>query len=188
MLKHVIVEGCDGSGKTTLVMKLSQTFGWPVHTRASTSLGGPVPNVDDWALEDVNTMYKQEPSIYDRHPCISESIYAPIVRHVKPMGKLSDETFTTTVREIAAHFAVLVVCLPPFSFVRRNVFDEGPGTGGQMIGVQDNLHALYSAYKRVGQMWPGVIIWWNGWQSTQYDYNNLTSNIRAHMRGDFDVR
>lgn len=188
MLKHIIVEGCDGSGKTTLVNKLTKSFKWPIHARSSTSIGGPVPDVDQWALDDVNTMHKQEPSIYDRHPCISEPIYAPIVRHVPPIGKFQDEAFTTTVREIAAQYAVLVVCLPPFSFVRRNVFDEGPGVNGQMIGVQDNLHALYNAYKRVGMVWPGSIMWWNGWESSTYDFNHLTSNIRAHMRGEFSAR
>lgn len=187
MLKHIIVEGCDGSGKTTLVTKLSHALGWPVHERASTSLGGPVTDVDLWALNDVNTMDKQPNSIYDRHPIISEVIYAPLVRKVKPAGMFDDPSFGHNLRTIAATHALLVVCFPQYSFVRRNVFEDGPGIEGQMAGVQDNLRELYNAYKYVGSMWPTQVMWWNGWQSSPYDFNKLVSDIRARFRGEFDA-
>ena len=188
MLRHIIVEGCDGSGKTTLVTKLTKSFAFPIHERASSSLDGPRPDADVWALEDVNTMAKQPQSIYDRHPCISEPIYAPIVRRVRPIGLFAEPGFADSLRAMASEHALLVLCYPPFSFVRRNVFDEGPGVNGQMVGVQDNLRTLYRAYRDVGMVWPGHIIWWNGWQSTSYDYNKLCEQIHSKMEGEYDAK
>jgi hypothetical protein len=139
-----------------------------------------------WALDDVNTMHKQPNSIYDRHPIISEPIYAPLVRKVQPAGMLHDAEFLHGLRAVASAYALLVVCFPPYSFVRRNVFDDGPGASAQMLGVQDNLRELYNAYRYVGTVWPAPVMWWNGWQSSPYDFNRLVSDIRARFRGEFD--
>lgn len=165
-LKHVIVEGMDGSGKDTLIGQLMEVFGsrFQIHPRASTSLGGPVEDLAAWVSEDVNTMHMQPPSIYNRHPLISEKIY---YRYRQPPGYRSPEfgnrTWFYAMQRWASRQAVLVRCRPPYHVVRDTVHTQG--RDAHMPGVYDNLLGIYTDY--VTYRWPGILI--------DYDYTSHDS-------------
>jgi hypothetical protein len=181
--RHLIIEGCDGSGKTGLVERLTLSLAMPVHARASTSISGPVEDVDAWVAHDVETLFEQPPSIYDRHPIISEPIYAPIARNVKPFGMFQSEVWYTARQYVLAQHALLVVCLPPWSDVRRNVYSD---PNAHMPGVALNIGRLYTAYKYIGRTWPGTIVWWN-YKSGDAGYTTLLRHIEDHMSGAYDA-
>lgn len=160
--RHIIVEGMDGSGKDRLIRELMDNMnlpGFTVHERASTSLGGPVADLAEWTVNDVLSMGDQPKSIYNRHPLVSEPIYAPI-RKVNPglAGVWRSEVWVKTYQRLVAREAVLVVCQPPFPEVRKNL--EATGPQGHMPGVYDNMMHLYDTYKEL--VWPGLHI--------RYDY------------------
>lgn len=157
--RHIIVEGMDGSGKDYLIKELIPLF--PDHTpheRASTSLGGPVANLADWVTNDITTMREQPPSIYNRHPLISEPIYAER-RHVNTglRGVWTSEAWVDACRRAAAPFCTLVICEPPFATVKRNL--KNAGHHAHMPGVMDHAVELYVDYCNL--MWPGPTIRYN---------------------------
>lgn len=169
--QHVVVEGPDGGGKTSLVSKLATRLSLPIHTRASTSLGGPVPQVDEWAIRDLRTMNRQPSSVYDRHPAISEPIYGPLVRG-KAMGQLSNGEMVSRLRTRLMARAFVVWCLPPFGVVQKNVSADR-----DMPGVVAHLPGIYLAYERLAARWKV--------NSFLYDYTrpNEVDRLLAILKG-----
>lgn len=81
-MRPIIVEGPDGSGKSTLVAKLSKDFNLPIHHP-----GGPPLNKDEF-LSRLN-FYSQNKDkfIFDRSPHISELIYPAATGRLGVIGK-----------------------------------------------------------------------------------------------------
>lgn len=176
MRKHVIVEGMDGSGKDTVIRDLLDLFmgHFSLHERASTSLGGPVTNLIDWVLNDLRDMPDNPPMIYNRHPLISEPIYAD-KRLVNPglRGQWRNLTWVNMHRRIAAEHCILVICEPPFSAIHANLLRS---PGGHMPGVIENAAELYGRYARL--VWPGVTIRYNYRKDTP---DSLVKTIRNSL-------
>lgn len=150
----IIVEGMDGSGKTSLVERLNYHLRLPIHARASSSLDGPVPNLFQWALADVIDD-QQEFSVYDRHPLVSEYIYGPITR-----GQMDPRFFTAAGRAISSKFRarnMVIFCDPGLDEVKKNLARDTD----QMEGVRSQLEPLYWAYKTFAHYWPGRRHMWN---------------------------
>jgi hypothetical protein len=171
--RHIIVEGMDGSGKDTLIKSLIVAF--PDHTpheRASTSVGGPVANLADWVVNDVTTMREQPPSIYNRHPLISEPIYAER-RHVNTglKGVWTSDAWIDAWRHAAAPFCTVVICQPTARTVWNNL--KRSGEDAHMPGVLDHWSDLYTEYKTL--VWPGSSIRYNYKKDT---VESLVSLIR----------
>jgi hypothetical protein len=140
-----------------------------MHKRASTSLGGPVDDLELWTTTDVRTMGCQRPSIYNRHPLVSELIYGPIRAEKKILPPFTDWEWVTKYRRDAAQHAVLVVCQPPYYVVQQNLHRSGPHA--HMPGVYENQAKLYTEYRSL--VWPGPII--------RYDYRLSRPEILAAL-------
>lgn len=149
-MKHLIIEGPDGSGKSTLIKQLVEDYDLELHARASDSVDGPVPDIYDWAKHDATTwagMTTQ--NIYDRHPLISELIYGPLCR-----GKIDGRFLQTEGAKLIKQMysdTVMIVCLPDLDVVKANL-----SSAGQMAGVNDNIEAIYEEYK---MMFATVPLW-----------------------------
>ena len=135
----IIVEGVDGSGKTTLIQNFRQ-----VASRLCWLLfrSGPPQGTED-LVDTVRYIERSSlfsvPLIVDRHPLISETIYGPIVR-----GKSLIEDYWTRDRALqrVVDTAVRVIhCRPPMEDIEKLARREK-----QMPGVLDNLWILYQAY------------------------------------------
>lgn len=146
----IVLEGMDGSGKSQLAQRLSNHLNIPIHERASHSTNGPVDNLWEWVYNDVSEMASQPIAIYDRHPLISEYVYAPILR-----GSLRDEFHTEQARRLLKRWAnnvFLIYCDPGIDEIYKNLTrlpDE------QMKGVTENISELYYSYKALITYWPG---------------------------------
>lgn len=65
----IVIEGPDGTGKSTLARHLSSLIGWEIlHS------GGPEKHLDE--INERAAMFSQLTNvIFDRHPCVSHPIY-----------------------------------------------------------------------------------------------------------------
>jgi hypothetical protein len=178
-MRHVIVEGPDGSGKSTMVERIHTTLGLPVHERASTSKGGPVDDLAGWVERDLAWMQGSatQAMVYDRHPIISEPIYGPNVRGWALPGfrPVTDRLQLASRRlEITKH-AVIIFCRPPIHVVRDNVEAT---LDNQLAGVLAALPAIYQGYRQAEYFWPGLA--WH-YDYTTDDVESLLSRIKEEV-------
>lgn len=157
----IIVEGSDGAGKSTLIGTLSKALKLPVHSRHCTSEGGPIDDLFNWAHTDVATWANQRTSIYDRHPYISEYIYAGLLRGGVGEGFLS----ITAQQDIDNLYrdALVIFCIPSLEELKVNI-DKAP----QMDGVSGIVEKMYWAYREAHANWRGSKIFYD-YQITPLD-------------------
>ena len=154
----IVVEGPDGAGKTTLIHHLTKDLGMERARRFSTSTGGPLDNIYELTVIDLNK--PQQGKIYDRHPAISNAIYD------RALDRPMDERFlSVNYQHLRAQFfarARLVLCMPPTKVIRRNLKVER-----QLPGVDENINEVIEGYRRISD----EIAWgnWPGWAYI-YDY------------------
>jgi hypothetical protein len=167
-MDHLIIEGCDGSGKTTLIQQLMETGQYIKHARASTSLGGPVDALDKWVADDVKYLdtHATTPYIYDRHPLISELIYGDLRENGRGFtGAFQNLMWVAGHQAKMAQQSILVICSPPYSIVDQALVTSGKDA--HMPGVFENRHTLYTRYEKF--VWPGRVI--------RYDWTTDTVDV-----------
>lgn len=136
----LVVEGPDGSGKTTLVNHLAQTLGFRIAPKVVDSDTKPMVNLRNWT--EYNVAYGFRPIIFDRHRLISEPIYGPAMR------KTQDAEFydLTWLSEMMWRFyqanPVIIYCLPDILTVRENVLREETDNEA----VRRHIAAIYAGY------------------------------------------
>jgi energy-coupling factor transporter ATP-binding protein EcfA2 len=162
-IRHVVVEGVDGSGKDTLIRTLAKIAPPPypefphfsIHPRACTSTGGPVSNLADWVDEDMKYIENMTPSIYNRHPLISEPIYGPLIRGYLPSGFNNRKWVDSRTEKLASH-CLVIFCDPGLDLVRERIKMDP-----QMPKVVDNLDKLYELYQIDALNWNGPKLYYN---------------------------
>ena len=150
----IIIEGPDGGGKSTLIETLTKELKLPLHSRHCTSDEGPIDNLFDWAHADVATWELQKTSIYDRHPYISEYIYAGLLR-----GGVAEEFLSITAQQDIdkmARDSLVVFCIPSLDTIAKNI-----EASHQMDGVAANVENLYWAYREAHANWRGNKIFYD---------------------------
>jgi hypothetical protein len=160
----IIVEGPDGSGKTTLIQELQHQFPeMQIHPRFCTSLEGPIDNLAEAVYH--STVTKPTHYIHDRHPIISEYVYASAIptRSVNP-AFLSNGMSRLRLR--LANYSLMVWCMPSLPQVIENTEQEQ-----QMPGAKENTSKIYEAYMIQRLMWPG--------RATTFDYTRYEDSWRT---------
>lgn len=175
MTRSIIVEGCDGSGKDTLINELLPIFtDHTLHARASTSLGGPVANLGEWVATDAVKMAETGPWIYNRHPLISEPIYGRIRPGSEVAEPFTNAAWISAYRRIVARECVVLICQPPYHAVKATVESQGPDA--HMPGVYDNVLEIYTRYATF--VWPGRVVRYN---YAADSLGSLVSILRQHV-------
>ena len=134
-----IVEGVDGSGKSTLIKGWRSSKLFYFHTLAST---GPPPKreVLQAELAWLARLPRSITLICDRHRLISEPIYGPILRGRSMLGL--EKTIGETLIDLGAQ---IVYCRPTIEVIVENV---RASQAEQLDGVWDHLAELVEAYDR----------------------------------------
>lgn len=137
----IVVEGVDGSGKTTLIQNFRQATS--KHSLIISRSGPPSCKEDLLTtLYGITNLGRREvPIIVDRHPLISEPIYGPIIR-----GKsYVDPPFNreNALEYVAATAHRVIYCKTDLETAQRASRRER-----QMDGVHDKYWALYQAYDK----------------------------------------
>jgi deoxyadenosine/deoxycytidine kinase len=135
----IIVEGVDGSGKTTLVQNFRQVakkLCW-IFSRS----GPPTGSIDLLMTAQFLARGAQyeTPLIVDRHPWVSEPIYGPIIR-----GKsLIEEVYPRerALEAVASLANRVIYCKTDLETAQKASRRER-----QMEGVHEQYWALYQAY------------------------------------------
>lgn len=130
----VIIEGTDGSGKTTLIENLrNSTKRYFAIIRASTyppdGRGRPYMK----AANEFHNLYPGD-VILDRYHAISENIYGPLLRGTIPQ---TIETIMFDLLEVD----LIVYCRPPAHIIRKTVLQNT-----QMEGVIEKTNTLIERY------------------------------------------
>jgi hypothetical protein len=162
----LIVEGPDGSGKTTLARKLSKDLGMPVAPRAVAADTTALVDIARWTEDNVDKGFQY--TIFDRHRLISEPIYGPVLRGRQDpkfidMGWMSDMVW-----RFYASKPILIYCLPDIRTVWKNV--SRPETNNQVVSDVPVIEAIYAGYVHQATMdfSRGVGRLFN-YESTMYD-------------------
>lgn len=170
---HIIVEGPDGSGKTTLVNQLLESFpSLTKHERACTSLGGAIPDIDVWTMQTTYRQMKHEAThsyLFDRLPFFSDCVYRTALE--VPLSRGFDSTqWWESYAKLWFSRSLLIVCLPPYENVETNVRNSE-----NMPGVAENTPRIYAGYECLSQTGtlpgPGRTRVWRGLRHT-YDYTD----------------
>lgn len=142
----VIVEGPDGSGKSTLVSELVNALDLEVQPRACTSDNGvEVTTLRDWVDTDMSRPVLTD-MLYDRHPLISEPIYGPIIRGRMADGFDDPYWLMKNLILLDEKEPRFIFCLPPWSEVESNVEHNHRPTTDHLKGVLLKSRALYDQY------------------------------------------
>lgn len=121
----LIVEGPDGSGKSTLCTQLSSELGWPIAPRVvskDTTITGGYSSLMKWV--DHNLMLGFQNTIFDRHRLISEPIYGPLFRGCLQDGFQNMDWFATRWLKFVRTGPIIIMCMPPLEAVMRNLRDD----------------------------------------------------------------
>lgn len=178
--RHIVVEGMDGTGKDTLIDSLMAYKFWPtsprLHERASTSLGGPVSSLDQWVMRDLSMMHLHPFDIYNRHPLISEPIYAPYRLVNRGLsGLFQSKSWIAMNRQLLCEQAVVVFCVPPWEVVHGNLLKT---PNAHMPGVIINARTLYNSYLDTIGNWSGDYIHYN---YTSMSKARLLSYVKSYV-------
>lgn len=164
-MTRIIVEGPDGSGKTSMISRLrSWNPNALMASRACTSENGPIAALKQWIDDDVENEDWEEGEIviYDRHPLISEPIYGPLIRGYIDPG-LTDRTWLGSAYQAwIAHNPIIIYCLPPYPIVYENILKTHQGSTKHLQGVVQHAMAIYDSYtvlacKQAGR--PLTMVW-----------------------------
>lgn len=153
----IVVEGPDGSGKTTLINNLrsaTKRYYWTAR-----SSGAPPTRYD---LIQANKIFQSLslspiPVVIDRHILISDPIYGPLLRDQNPVVDIYTERgikniLLNTVKRI-------IYCCPP-----RVLVIEGVTKENQLEGVPERIEKLIDLYDlRMTELQEyGIeVIWYN---------------------------
>lgn len=142
----IIIEGMDGSGKTSLAQKLSFRLGNVPIKRFVTS-DGPT-NYDLLVkktkaalteLHDQVTQNQRPVVIYDRFPLVSEAVYGSILRGRNHFG----DEWVALINLLLALDPIVVYCRPKIGLILQNIRETADS---QMDGVVSRARKLINAY------------------------------------------
>lgn len=163
-MRHLIVEGPDGGGKTRLIEALMARYPLTHHAKASTSLRGPVRNLAAWVTDDIAKMPTFETlNVYDRHPVISEPIYGRVARGNPQPGFTTDRfgrpasSPWLSAQRLALYEKTMVIwCIPTLEQCKSAVDPER-----DMPGVVENIEEIYDWYRNAMASWGGPSVRYN---------------------------
>ena len=143
----IIVEGMDGTGKTTLIQQLAHHL--DVKPKKFVKSSGPdedyrlnlIANTISEIKELETASMERGPikRLYDRFPLISEAVYGPILRGHNCFGGL----YHPLRRRLLALKTVIIYCRPDREVIQANV-RQSP----QMSGVLEHFKDLLDAYDK----------------------------------------
>lgn len=133
----IVVEGPDGSGKTTLVKQLAEHFQLPVAKGVVEKNTHAMTDLKEWTDQNLEKGFQKV--IFDRHRLVSAPIYDAVLRK----GSGLDDTIWLRAK-YAQWFAIaplVIYCLPPLAIVEENISRDNDNEA-----VADQIDHLWRGY------------------------------------------
>lgn len=171
----IVVEGCDGTGKTTLVNQLKDDLSLMIGQRGTQNRDElyKVTRPDTYTALSLAVGGYYKPYIWDRLGPFSDPIYS------KMMGRecaFHSEEMRHCMEVIKALRAPIIVCSIPLDVARENA-----AMAHQMGGVNDNfdqIHALYERLKdSIREMGHGYVYDYR----VPSNYDELKSSLETYL-------
>lgn len=136
----IVVEGPDGSGKTTLIQRLVD---WRPQLEVAPRVVGKdtkaMVDLKQWVEENAKRGWHE--TIYDRHRLFSEPVYGPLLRD-EPQPGFDD--FTWFAYHLGLFYSkqpVVIYCLPPLEVIMANV--EGDVDNEVIVNFSREIYGAY---------------------------------------------
>lgn len=134
-MRHIVLEGIDASGKSTLAKELQRVLYWPIQHSE-----GPPKYPGEMNVRLTNYAMFTSPYIFDRHPVVSQSIYGTMRSH-------SDEMHPSLISEFYRGEPIFIYCDPinrgMTAHQRNTVID----TDEHLRQVNENYSRLLALYR-----------------------------------------
>ena len=172
----IIVEGPDGSGKTTLITQLLRDIPkLDMHPKFVGSDMGGRDNMLRKVWAACNHTRWQD--LYDRHPYISEYVMSPVLN--RPLAPGFSHPSNRGPRNELLRTSLLILCLPPMGIVEESVTRPG---NNQPQEVAWNIRGLYVAYQQliVTHPYPENLYVYD--YTNPFSVENLTDTVRAYLK------
>jgi len=164
----IVVEGPDGSGKTTLAKWIADEYDLD-YRRAPTlsSTTGPDEEAATW-FESQLSGDTGEGGVYDRVFVVSELLYQLATPGRQLMR--SETQMTDSLMRFMNQVKLLIFCLPPWPVAKQNLYDHGRL---QLKGVDENqLRKIHWAYEYICNLFKESLFE----QVTLYDYTVMSKD------------
>lgn len=148
----ILVEGPDGGGKTRLVLRLAEELGLTPEPRRVSSDMQPLVSLYDTVREDMQSWPRK--ALYDRHSCISETIYAPLFRERPNNGFDTRDKTIEVFSDFFRHRPLVIYCLPSLAEVIANVLEDPLNTRAAM-----QITGVYWLYHFQACRNPDALVW-----------------------------
>ena len=138
----VVVEGVDGSGKTTLIRNLrarSKTYFWVASSSGRPKCLADLHDALHWIGQ---AAYLRTPVVCDRLPLISEAVYGPVMRGSSLLEQLQHK-YQKEYGDILKGVDRIIYCRPSQLDIARNITISGIP---QLNGVLETLPELLVKY------------------------------------------
>lgn len=137
----IIIEGPDGSGKTTLIKQLAGVTQLPIAPRVVSKDAEAQVDLVEWVEQNLKQGFQA--TMFDRHRLISEPIYGPTLRaKAEPMF----DNFIWLSNQLHRFYGmgpVIIYCLPPFEAVWESVRSD---PDNKVVHDERTARAIYNLY------------------------------------------
>lgn len=174
MSKRIIVEGPDGTGKSTLIRHLISKYSdILVEMNGYNHLHNP-PYFQDWISDTLRLEFvRGQVPIHNRF-FYSELVYGPILRKEVRMTN----QFIAATQMSLRYNAFLVYCTLPYEDLVKSAT-----LNPQMEGVVENLRDIYRGYNdRMGQELP---YYWGDGRCVSFNYKRQDYKEVTQMVGEY---
>lgn len=148
---RIVIEGPDGSGKSTLIERFLERYPLlRLMDRPCSSDNGPIEGLKEWVDRDIHQADTTEllghSRLYDRHPLVSELIYSPALGRQLALGFEDYAWLVQALHDFSFMNYMVVYCLPGREVVIENVLATHTQDTDHVNGVRDNIGRIYDLY------------------------------------------
>jgi len=133
-MTHIIIEGVDASGKSTLARHVQSTLGWSLQPSE-----GP-PHYPGEMIIRVERYLSYSRVIFDRHPCVSQPIYGTMRSH-------HDVIPPDLLQRFYAKPTLFIYCDPLERGLTDHVINNHVDTTEHLAQVTSNYTHLLALYR-----------------------------------------
>lgn len=134
----LIIEGPDGSGKTTLAEQLSRQTGWPIEHRSKPE----TPEEKERMMGEYIQLVKSSRNVILDRCWYSEMVYGPVMRD---QAYIDYPQMYELERQLAKHGAVIIYCTGP----KAALWMRATRRGEDYITSRENFNAICDTYDKL---------------------------------------